>query len=209
MSDDPAGATRSPANLQYLGPPTIWDARVEQMDEAECLRLISGGGVGRIGYNGQFGLAVLPVSYQLIEGNIVVRTPLGSTIDEDLRTGIRGADYRVTFEIDQVDHDAQEGWFIVIQGPAHHMDANDDFLSAWVPAPRSPAWVPASRSYDWRSQDHFVRITPRLIVGRRLRQGELPCEPRQCCAVRQAVQSTSTRLLLTAGTRSGRTIPMT
>src|ERR1700761_7450546 len=89
MSDDPAGATRSPADPQYLGPPTIWDAQVEQMDEAECLRLISGGGVGRIAYSGQFGLAVLPVSYKLLEGSIVVRTPLGSTTDRDLRTGIR------------------------------------------------------------------------------------------------------------------------
>jgi hypothetical protein len=94
----------------------------------------------------------------------VVRTPLGSTTDKDLRTGIRGADYRVTFEIDQVGRDAQEGWFVVIQGPAHHMDAYDDFLSAWQRAPRAS---------DIRSRDHFVRITPSLIVGRRLRQGAL------------------------------------
>jgi nitroimidazol reductase NimA-like FMN-containing flavoprotein (pyridoxamine 5'-phosphate oxidase superfamily) len=164
MADDPAGATCGPADPQYLGPPTIWDAQVEEMDEAECLRLISGGGVGRIAYSGQFGLAVLPVSYKLLDGTIVVRTPLGSTTDEDLRTGIHGADYRVTFEIDQVGRDAQEGWFVVIQGPAHHVDAHDDCLSAWVRAPRSS---------DSGSRDHFVRITPRLIVGRRLRPGVL------------------------------------
>jgi nitroimidazol reductase NimA-like FMN-containing flavoprotein (pyridoxamine 5'-phosphate oxidase superfamily) len=164
MSDDPAGATRSPADSQYLGPPTIWDAQVEQMDEAECLRLISGGGVGRIAYSGQFGLAVLPVSYKLLEGSIVVRTPLGSSTDEDLRTGIRGADFRVTFEIDQVGNDAQQGWFVVIQGPAHHVDAHDDRLHAWQRG---------SRSSDWRAPEHFVRITPAVIVGRRLRQGDL------------------------------------
>jgi len=165
MSDDPAGATRRLAASQYLGPPTIWDAEVEQMDEAECLRLISEGGVGRIAYSGQFGLAVLPVCYKLLEGSIVVRTPLGSTTDEDLRTGIRGADYRIAFEIDKVGHDAQEGWFVVIQGPAHHVDAHDDLLSAWVRAPRSS---------DWHTPEHFVRITPAVIVGRRLRQGGRP-----------------------------------
>jgi nitroimidazol reductase NimA-like FMN-containing flavoprotein (pyridoxamine 5'-phosphate oxidase superfamily) len=164
MSDDPAGATRGPADLKYLGPPTIWDAHVEHMDEAECLRLISGGGVGRIAYSGQFGLAVLPVSYQLLEGSIVVRTPLGSATDEDLRTGIRGADYRVTFEIDQVGHDAQEGWFVVIRGPAHHVEADDDCLSAWLRA---------RRASERHMPEHFVRITPAQIIGRRLRPGEL------------------------------------
>jgi nitroimidazol reductase NimA-like FMN-containing flavoprotein (pyridoxamine 5'-phosphate oxidase superfamily) len=159
MSDDPAGAIRRPTDSEHPGDPRIWGAQAEHLYEAECLRLISGGGVGRMAYNGQYGLTVLPVSYRLIEGCIVVRTPLGSTTDEDLRTGIRGANYRVTFEIDQVGHDAQEGWFVIIQGPARHVDAYDDCLSAWVPAPRSS---------EFRRPDHFVRITPSLITGRRL-----------------------------------------
>ena len=36
-------------------------AVVEPLDEAECLRLISAGGVGRIGYSGRYGPTVLPV----------------------------------------------------------------------------------------------------------------------------------------------------
>jgi nitroimidazol reductase NimA-like FMN-containing flavoprotein (pyridoxamine 5'-phosphate oxidase superfamily) len=146
-----------------VGRPLIWDAQVEQLDEAESLRLISGGGVGRIAYSSRLGLAVLPVSYRMLDGSIVVRIPLGSTLDEDLRTGIRGADYKVTFEIDQVGKDIDEGWFdgwfVVIQGPAHHVDSHDDCLAAWVPAPQTP---------DWRTREHFVCIKPSLIVGRRL-----------------------------------------
>ena len=165
MSDDPAGATRSSADSEHPGDPRIWDAQVEHLDEAECLQLICEGGVGRIAYNGQYGLTVLPVSYRLIAGSIVVRTPLGSTTDEDLRTGIRGANYRVTFEIDQVGRDAQEGWFIIIQGPASHVEAYDDSLSAWVPAPRSS---------EFHSSEHFVRITPSFIVGRRLSRDDGP-----------------------------------
>jgi hypothetical protein len=159
MSDDPAGVTRRQTHSEHPGDPRIWDARAEHLDEAQCLRLISGGGVGRIGYNGQYGLTVLPVSYRLIEGCIVVRAPLGSTTDEDLRTGIRGAEYKVIFEIDEVSHDAQEGWFVIIQGPAHHVESYDDCLSSWVPAPRAS---------EFRSPEHFVRITPSLITGRRL-----------------------------------------
>jgi nitroimidazol reductase NimA-like FMN-containing flavoprotein (pyridoxamine 5'-phosphate oxidase superfamily) len=159
MSDDPVGVTRRQTDSQHPGDPRIWDAQAEHLDEDECLRLISGGGVGRIGYNGQYGQTVLPVSYRLIEGCIVLRAPLGSTTDEDLRTGIRGAEYKVIFEIDQVSHDAQEGWFVIIQGPAHHVEADDDCLAAWVPAPRPS---------EFRSPEHFVRITPSLITGRRL-----------------------------------------
>ena len=61
-------------------------------------------------------MPVLPVSYQLAEGSLVFRVTLGSPAGEDLRTGIRGAGYRVAIEIDDVGHDAGEGWFVFIQG---------------------------------------------------------------------------------------------
>jgi hypothetical protein len=38
-------------SADLVGRPVIWDAQVEQLDEAKCLRLISGGGVGRIAYS--------------------------------------------------------------------------------------------------------------------------------------------------------------
>jgi hypothetical protein len=162
MSDDQVGAKhRNPANPEPREPATIWDAQVEQLDEAECMRLISGGGVGRLAYSGRLGLMVLPVKYMLHEGSIVVRAPLDSTTDADLRTGIRGADYKVTFEIDQVVSDREEGWFVLIQGPAHHVHTRDDCLAAWSLGPESSAW---------HTLEHFVRITPSMIVGRRLRR---------------------------------------
>jgi hypothetical protein len=75
---------------------------VERLGEADCWRLISLGGVARLAYSGRFGLAVLPVSYKLDEGSLVFRVTLGSPTDEDLRTGIQGAEYRVAIEIDDV-----------------------------------------------------------------------------------------------------------
>jgi hypothetical protein len=75
MSDDPA----DPAHGSSTDPgpgldPTIWDPDAEPLDDGECLRLISPGGVGRLAYSGRVGLAVLPVSYKLDEGSIVFRT---------------------------------------------------------------------------------------------------------------------------------------
>jgi nitroimidazol reductase NimA-like FMN-containing flavoprotein (pyridoxamine 5'-phosphate oxidase superfamily) len=37
---------------------------MEVLDEAECRRLISPGGVGRIAYLGRYDLTVLPVNYR-------------------------------------------------------------------------------------------------------------------------------------------------
>ena len=86
----------------------VTDRELEELDMAECLRLISPGGIGRIAYSGRYGPAVYPVNYRLYEGVIVFRTTPGSPTDSDLRTGIPGADYRVAFEIDAFDSDARE-----------------------------------------------------------------------------------------------------
>ena len=63
----------------------------------------SGRRVGRIAYTSRFGPAVLPVNYILYEGAILFRTAEHSPLDEDLRTGITNADYKVAFEIDDID----------------------------------------------------------------------------------------------------------
>ena len=161
MPDDPAGPERhSPATPEPRREPAIWDPGVERLDEAECWRLISAGGVGRLAYSGRSGLAVLPVGYQVQEGSLVFRIALGSPTDEDLRTGIEGAEYKVAVEIDDVGTDAQDGWFVFIQGAAHHLDSGHDHASAGPPGGQPSAGT----------QDNFVRITPTFIAGRRLRR---------------------------------------
>jgi nitroimidazol reductase NimA-like FMN-containing flavoprotein (pyridoxamine 5'-phosphate oxidase superfamily) len=162
MSDDPVG--RPPDSLAHPDPrgdPTIWDPEVERLDEAECMRLISPGGMGRLGYAGRNGVGVIPVRYRLNEDGIVFRTRLDSPTDEDLRTGIQGAEYKVSFEIDEFAQNADEGWMVCVQGDAHHMDSDDDRASAWPRDFRPPGSG---------TPEHFLRITPTSITGRRLRK---------------------------------------
>ena len=102
---------------------------VELLDEAECLRLISAGGVGRIGYTGRFGPTVLPVNYALYEGTIVFRTGQHGPLGEDLRTGIEHAESKVAFEIDELSPATREGWSILIQGAAHPVDSEAERAS--------------------------------------------------------------------------------
>ena len=100
------------------------DRTIEELDEAESLRLISAGGIGRIAYMSRFGPAVLPVNYQWHDGAIVFRTARHSALDEDLQTGIAGGGTKVAFEIDELDMAGQDrGWSVLIQGLAHHVDS--------------------------------------------------------------------------------------
>src|SRR5258708_19549757 len=75
---------------------------LDELDEAECLRLIAPGGIGRIAYSGRYGPTVLPVNYKLHQGTIGFRTAQDSPTDEDLRTGIAHPAYKVTFHIDEL-----------------------------------------------------------------------------------------------------------
>ena len=101
-------------------------AVVEPLDEAECLQLISAGGIGRIGYTGRYGPTVLPVNFVLYEQAIVFRTGQDSPMGEDLRTGIADADYVVAFEVDEISQATREGWSILIQGSAQHVDSDHE-----------------------------------------------------------------------------------
>jgi nitroimidazol reductase NimA-like FMN-containing flavoprotein (pyridoxamine 5'-phosphate oxidase superfamily) len=137
------------------------EASTEELDEATCLELISRGGVGRLAYAGRFGLVVIPVNYRLHEKSIVFRTAQGSPMDEDLRTGIADAEYRVAFEIDEVDTRAQEGWSVLIQGSAHHVESPEEHAS--VTAAGVEPWPGGDK-------DLFLRVMPARITGRRIHQ---------------------------------------
>ncbi len=134
------------------------DRVIEELDENECLELIAPGGIGRIAFTGRFGPAVLPVNYQLRDGAIVFRTAEHGPLDEDLRTGITGADYKVAFEIDEIDPAARQGWSVLVQGPAHHMTEAEQHE---VRRARVEPWAPGDREL-------FVRIVPSRITGRRV-----------------------------------------
>jgi len=136
------------------------DRVIEELDEAESLQLISPGGIGRIAYTSRFGPAVLPVNYKWHDGAIVFRTTRHSALDEDLQTGISGGDYLVAFEIDQIDEPGRQGWSVLIQGPAHHVEAEAERQAA---AQAGVAPWPAGE------RELFLRIVPHHVTGRRIK----------------------------------------
>jgi nitroimidazol reductase NimA-like FMN-containing flavoprotein (pyridoxamine 5'-phosphate oxidase superfamily) len=133
---------------------------IDDLGETECLQLISPGGIGRIAYQSRFGPAVLPVNYRLHEGAIVFRTAQDSRLDEDLRTGITGADYKVAFEIDDIDLAGRQGWSVLVQGSAHHVESA---------AERESAALAGVEPWPDGKRELFLRIVPSRVTGRRIR----------------------------------------
>ncbi len=154
MSD--VRSSPEPGNGTAIPPPIL-----EDLDEAECLRLIMPGGIGRIAYSGRYGPTVLPVNYRLYQGTIVFRTAQDSPTDEDLRTGIAHAEYKVAFEIDDIDLAAREGWSVLIQGPVHHVKSD---------AERASVLEAGVETWPGGDRELFLRIVPSRITGRRIRR---------------------------------------
>jgi nitroimidazol reductase NimA-like FMN-containing flavoprotein (pyridoxamine 5'-phosphate oxidase superfamily) len=84
---------------------------------------------------------------------------------EDLRTGIAHADYQVAFEVDEIDTEAREGWSVLVHGAAHHLDSA---------AERETAASLGVEPWPGGRKDHFIRISPGRITGRRIRQAGTP-----------------------------------
>src|ERR1700736_6689108 len=136
------------------------DRVIEELDEAETLRRMAAGGIGRIASASRFGPAVLPVNYKWHDGAIVFRTTRHSALDEDLQTGITGGDYLVAFEIDEIDQPGRQGWSVLLQGPAHHVDSE---------AERKSAEQAGVEPWPGGQRDLFVRIAPHRVTGRRIK----------------------------------------
>jgi nitroimidazol reductase NimA-like FMN-containing flavoprotein (pyridoxamine 5'-phosphate oxidase superfamily) len=134
-----------------------------RLSEAESLELLASAGLGRLVYRSRYGQMALPVTYRIDAGSIVLGTWDPVLFDEDLRTGIAQADYEVAVEVDQIDVDAREGWFVLVRGAAHHLDSEaerapfiDAGLEPWIEG------VPA----------HFIRVHPTGIWGNRVRRSD-------------------------------------
>jgi len=137
----------------------VSDVVLEELDEAECLRLIAPGGIGRLVFSGSWDLTVLPVNYKFVNGAILFRTAQHGSTEEDLRTGIAHAEYRVAFEVDDFDPVAREGWSVLVQGPAHHLDSDSE---------RAEAAEAGVVPWPGGVREHFIKITPARVTGRRI-----------------------------------------
>ena len=126
---------------------------LKELSRDECLRLVGQVPLGRIVYTRQALPAVELVNFALDGGDIVIRTDSSGK----LAAATRGA--VVAFEADSVDTVTHAGWSVTIVGYSRAVTDGADIRHLEL-AGLSP-WAPGER-------DHFIRITPEIVNGRRI-----------------------------------------
>lgn len=123
----------------------------EHLTRSECFHLIASVPIGRIavGMPHQSPL-VLPVTFVVHDEGILFRTEAGSKL-----TALH--DHPVTFEVDSIDLERRVGWSVLLRGFAHEVSLADVPLVPWAAG----------------SKDHWIRIQPKLVTGRRLNRPDL------------------------------------
>ena len=122
------------------------------LPEEECFELLARHHVGRVAVTVSALPAVFPVNYAVMDGAIVFRTGEGTKLSVALRNTV------VAFEIDEFEPFAHGGWSVLAIGVASELEG--DALARAQSLPLRP-WADGER-------DHYVRIVPELLSGRRI-----------------------------------------
>jgi nitroimidazol reductase NimA-like FMN-containing flavoprotein (pyridoxamine 5'-phosphate oxidase superfamily) len=123
------------------------DHGLELLDEPQCLALLAGATVGRVGTTIGGLPVILPVNYKLVGGDVFFRTNEGTKLDAATRNAI------VAFEVDECDQAAKTGWSVLVIGRAERVPEHELH-------PAIPALLPDLGSY--------VRIATDMLSGRRI-----------------------------------------
>ncbi|HLN78225.1 MAG TPA: pyridoxamine 5'-phosphate oxidase family protein [Nocardioidaceae bacterium] len=128
-----------------------------ELSPAECQEHLERGGVGRLAFNTPQGLRIVPLNYTTNGNAVVFRTVPGSEL------GTYGAGAEAVFEIDEIDHDAEEGWSVVAFGRLERPSDEDEVwdIRGW----RNPTpWSGEHRNFHLKLR--WDAVTGRRIVGR-------------------------------------------
>jgi nitroimidazol reductase NimA-like FMN-containing flavoprotein (pyridoxamine 5'-phosphate oxidase superfamily) len=144
--DAPRGIAEEAGEVTFEGSMTI-------LTEDECLVLLGSHEVGRIAFDADDRVEILPVNYG-IEGRIIVfRTNAGTKL-----AALRSS--AVAFEVDGWDPVSGTGWSVVAKGRAEEITMNPGRSAEhlrWIPV------HPAAPGERW----HWIAIMPADITGRR------------------------------------------
>jgi uncharacterized protein len=127
---------------------------LKQVTRDECLSLMASVPVGRVIYTRQALPAVELVNFAIDGGgDIIVRTDHSGK----LAAAARGA--VIAFEADSLDFDHRVGWSVTAIGQSREVTDPEEIgrlkqlgLASWAPGER----------------EHFIRISPEILNGRRL-----------------------------------------
>ena len=146
---------------------------LEVLSREECLALLRTVPVGRVGISMRALPVVLPVSFAVLDDDVVFRTGTGSKLGAAVDHAI------VAFEADDVDFARGTGWSVCVTGRASEVYHPDELAAVAALEP-----VPLVHGFS----EHVVRVRADILTGRRLR----PASP-------EGVGASSTRTMRTRG----------
>lgn len=134
---------------------TVNTGTTQELARDECLRLLAGEEIGRVGFVVGGRAEVLPVNYVMDGEAIVFRTADG--------TKLRAASNApVTFEVDAVDRERRSGWSVVVRGVAHEVASlgRTELTERLARVELAP----------WGGDDKpfVIRVAPIIVTGRRV-----------------------------------------
>ncbi len=130
---------------------------LEVLERDECLRLLNTQTLGRIGVTVDALPVVLPVNFQLFDGEIVIQTERNTRLAEATTNTV------VAFEIDGVDAQGSGGWSVAVTGIA--TEVTDPAVVAELRLLPFTRWVRSEH-------DRYVGISLDLVSGRRIGDGD-------------------------------------
>lgn len=124
-----------------------------ELDREECWRLLRSRSLGRLVYTQAVLPAVVPVSYAVVDEELVVAATPGLKV----AAAVRGA--VVAFEVDDVDELHRTGWSVTAVGPARLLA--DPHLAVRLRGAGLVPWAPSPLAT-------YVAISVRMLSGRHL-----------------------------------------
>lgn len=137
------------------------------LSATQCWELLAGSALGRLVTSADGNPAIFPVNFVVQNRTILFRTALGTKL---VSAAINN---NVLFEADG--YSLSEGWSVIVSGVARSIRSDEDIAEA-----EQAGLIPWTGS----EKQHFVRIQPRSVTGRRF---GFSIEPATCLPVEDPV----------------------
>ncbi len=124
----------------------------EELDEAECWRLLGSVEVGRLAMTAAGDIDIFPVNFVVDGKTVVFRSAAGTKLFEIVLGG------RLAFETDGYEPEHGRAWSVVVKGHGEMIDRWGEVYAAQE-LPIVP-WHPSPK-------ERFVRVYPSSVTGRR------------------------------------------
>ena len=128
-----------------------------ELPDSRCRELLSASHVGRVAWQSDDGLQILPVSYAYHQSEIVFRTSPYGALSQLVQPT------EVAMETDELDQQLRTGWSVVVRGRTAPVREPAEMVRAWTIDGLVP-WASGTRNL-------FIRIIPTRISGRTLQSG--------------------------------------